>query len=98
MVITAPDTCACRNVELHGLLDASTSFPAGEFGSDPSLLSALGQLGMQSGVTPAAVLEMARYVQSLAQTDRAVAPGRLASYVHLNVLSRRSLLLGTVSG
>lgn len=67
---------ACSNAELRELLDSETSFPAGQFGADSSLLAALRQLGLQPRLTPAAMTDIARGIERLSTADATSARAR----------------------
>jgi len=57
-----------RVPELAGLLDARTAFPTGAWAED-SVLAALSTLGLQTVVTPAALLDAARRVEAISTSD-----------------------------
>lgn len=65
----------CSNADLLGLLP-DNSFPAEPFGSEPALLAALRQVGLQTRASPAALVEMAAFVASLANADERDAHAR----------------------
>jgi hypothetical protein len=66
-----------RVPELQRLLDPETSFPADPFATGAAL-AALRQLGLQSCVLPATVLDSARAIECLASVDEEAAVARCA--------------------
>ena len=65
---------SCRVVELAGLLDPATQFPTAPWtGANLVLLTTL---GLRASVTAETVLQAARYVESLANTEEDTASAR----------------------
>lgn len=73
------DAFSCRVPDFSDLLDPETAFPS--VSGDPGLLAALRQLSLQTSVSPAAILDMARLAAAVAEKDEQGAHARFVRRV-----------------